>query len=494
MSIVILGGGTAGWLTALMVRHYYPQLEIKLIESEEIGILGAGEGTTPHFVDVMKTLGISFTELVKECKATVKHGINFVNWNGDGQSYVHDFSVESQFDEYKTKLIFKKLYKGERLDELSFSKRLMMNNKTGFSFKSNPVCLLENPINSLNNHAFWAAHFDARLLAKFLRKKAEERNVTRIEGKLKHVLNDENGYINKLVLENGIIVDSAFVFDCSGFSRLLIGEHYKTEWVSYAEHLPLKKALPFFIEHDNDVSPRTDAIAMKYGWIWKIPVEGRYGCGYVFDSDYIDEEKALLEAEEYFGMKLQSPKTFKFSAGTFKNTLVKNCMAVGLSQSFVEPLEATSIWISYLNLFNFLSSNGLFTYRSKFADSFNMQALKNNDQVKEFLYLHYMTKRNDSKFWQEFRYKNKMIESVKEKLEYANLLLNCSMGCFETRSWLEVSDGLGLLNKTFFEETSFMYDMNHLEVFERSFIKNQENFMRGCLTHKELLEYLKNPD
>lgn len=493
MSVVILGGGTAGWLTALMVRAYYPRFEIKVVESEEIGILGAGEGTTPHFIEALQHLDIHFSELVKECKATVKHGINFVNWNGDGKSYSHDFNVQTPLDEFQTKLIFKKIYEGKRVDELSFSRKLIQNNLVGFSYKNSPMVLLEEPFKNLNSHTFWATHFDARALAKFFRKKAEERGIERIEGKLKSVVSDENGYINKIILENDVHVDVAFIFDCSGFARLLIGKHFNTEWVSYANHLPLKKAVPFFIEHDGNIGAKTDAIAMKYGWIWKIPVDGRYGCGYVFDSDYIDEEKALKEAEEYFGRKLESPKTFSFNAGTFKETLVKNCMAVGLAQSFVEPLEATSIWISYSNLGNFLSANGLFTYRGNFSKSFNDVCFTKNEQVKEFLYLHYLTKRNDSEFWKEFREKNPMIESVREKIDLTSQFLNTSptTACFESRSWTQVCDGLGLINKDFSESTRALYDFNHLEIFEKSFLQNQQNVLKTCLTHKEFLEHLK---
>lgn len=493
MSVVIVGGGTAGWLTALMVRSYYPQLEIKLIESEEIGILGAGEGTTPHFIDGMKHLNIPYSDLVKHCKATIKHGINFVNWNGDGKSYVHDFSSEPPLDEYKTKLLYKFVYENRKVNELSFNKKLIDRNLAGFSFKNNPMVLLEDPFRSLNNHTYWATHFDARSLAKYFRNKAEERNVQRIEGKLKQIINDEEGNVKQIILESGEKIDVAFIFDCTGFSRLIIGKHYETEWVSYSKHLPLNTALPFFIEHDGNFSAKTDAIAMKYGWIWKIPVEGRYGCGYVFDSDYINEDEALREAEEYFGMKLQSPKTFKFSAGTFRNTLVKNCMAVGLAQSFVEPLEATSIWVSYINLNSFLSSNGIFAYKTSFAKAFNRVTFDRNEQIKEFLYLHYLTKRNDSLFWQEFRQKTVMIDSIPHRLELTNQLLNQEdvWPIFDSRSWIQVCDGLELMTKDYVKETRMLHDFNLLQKFEISFMQNQENIIRNCLPNKDFLEYMK---
>jgi tryptophan 7-halogenase len=491
-NIVILGGGTAGWLTALLARYYYPDFPVTLIESEEIGILGAGEGTTPHIYDVLRKLNISFSDLVINCKATVKHGINFVNWNGDEKRYFHSFGVDEQLDEFKTRLPFKQFYEGHKINDLSYSMKLTSNNLVGFSYRINNRSGLEDPINSFYQQTTSAIHFDARLLAKYLREVAESRNILRVEGKLKQTLINEHGEINKLILEDGTAVGVDFIFDCSGFARLLIGKFFNTDWFSYSKHLPMKKAVPFFIEHDGDTSPQTDAIAMKYGWIWRIPVEGRYGCGYVFDSDYIDEDQALKEAEDYFGRKLVSPKTFKFDPGTFKETLVKNCMAVGLAQSFVEPLEATSIWISILNLGEFFESNGLFVYNTVFNKTFNKNCLERNQEVLEFLYLHYLTERKDSPFWIEFRKKNLMVPSVQDKIELVNNLLNPQTKYFTYKSWVEVSDGLGLIKQDYFKRVELLFDYNILERDKNSFLKNQNNMLKTCLKHKEFLEYIKN--
>jgi tryptophan halogenase len=255
----------------------------------------------------------------------------------------------------------------------------------------------------------------------------------------------------------------------------------------------MNTALPFFIKHDGNVEPQTDAIAMKYGWVWRIPVEDRYGCGYVFDSNYINEEQAIEEAEEYFKQKLISPKTFKFNAGTYRYTLVKNCMAVGLSQSFVEPLEATSIWVSYLNLDDFLSSDGIFVKSESFKNRFNDRCLERNNEVRNFLYFHYLTHRNDSKFWQEFREKHPMIDEVEQTLnlinenEYANIELNY----FNISSWLQVSTGLKLLNLNLFKEKIAKFDVAVLEKHKQSFLKNQENMASICISHKDFLEYLR---
>ncbi len=492
MNIVILGGGSAGWITALLVQYYYPDHKITLIESDSIGILGAGEGTTPHFVEFLQKINISIFDLVKNCKATLKHGINFENWNGDGEKYFHSFGSDNILEEWNSFFASSHLSEDLPVDELNFGNRVTQQKKVGFSCSSK-TANLEKPTLTLTKHANFALHFDARLLAQYFRKVAESRGVIRVEGELNSIDVDEHKNIKQLQLINGANVDCDFVFDCSGFARLLIGKFFQTEWVSYEKYLPMNTALPFFIEHDGDVKPQTDAVAMKYGWVWRIPVEGRYGCGYVFDSNYITEEQAIQEAEEYFDQKLISPKTFKFKAGTFKETLVKNCMAVGLAQSFVEPLEATSIWVSYLNLDDFLSSDGIFVKSLSFNKRFNERCLGRNNEVRDFLYLHYFTQRNDSLFWQEFKQKHPMIERVREVLELINEneYSNIETNYFANASWIQVSDGLKLLNNNLFKHRMDRIDKMSIGNYKQAFLKNQEAMAKTCLSHKQFLEYLR---
>jgi tryptophan halogenase len=491
--IIVLGGGTAGWITALLTKHYYPGAKITLVESEEIGILGAGEGTTPHIITLLDKIKIPYSDLVKNCKSTIKHGINFVNWNGDGKSFFHSFGVSEQLDEFTNFISHKLLSESLKVNSSSFSRKLTDTNKVGFTYKNNFRTAYDNPLGSFQQIAGWACHFDARELARFLRKVAESRDIKRIDGKLKSFGSDDNGNITKINLEDGTTLAVDFIFDCSGFSRLILGKHFNTEWKSYSDHLPMNKAVPFFIEHDGDTSPQTDAIAMKYGWIWRIPVEGRYGCGYVFDSSYIDEEKALKEASDYFDKPLTSPKTFSFSPGTFKETLVKNCMAVGLAQSFVEPLEATSIWISYLNLDDFLQCNGIFLFEKDFFQkTFNRRCYERNDEVLEFLYLHYLTKRDDSEFWKEFREKNPMLDIVKHRIEMINHGLDPESKYFVKKSWYEVCDGLGLIQPDYFQNLFEHVDKDMVEMNRKSLNRNQKNMLKACLAHKDFLYYLKN--
>jgi tryptophan halogenase len=505
MNVTVVGGGTAGWITALMVYVYYynrpkheSPLKMTVIESEEIGILGAGEGTTPQFPQFLHKTDINISEIIKNCGATVKHGINFSNWNGDGKDYFHNFGVNENLTEHDYGMQAYILGQKRKINDLSFIKKIVEDNKVSLSFKNDKYSYFKDPINSFDIFSNFALHFDARKLASFLKKIAISRGVNLVEGKIKDFKTNEFGYIKSVVLENDNEIKSDFVFDCSGFSRLVLGKKLNAEWISYEKNLPLDTAIPFFIPHDGNVSPRTDAIAMKNGWVWKIPVEGRYGCGYVFDSDYTNQDEALKEAEEYFGIKLESPKTFKFKPGSFKQTLIKNCMAVGLSQSFVEPLEATSIMISINNLNDFLENDGMNSFFIEiFSKNFNRRCLSRNEEVVEFLVLHYMTKRNDSNFWKEFRQKNEIPDSVLEKIELTNHLLSIDIEqnrslVFQKYSWIEVCDGLDLINNDIYLRNLYkIFENRNMNVTIEALIRNQNNVAYNCLTHKDFLEYMR---
>lgn len=346
---VVIGGGTAGWLTALTVNKLSPYSDVTVISSEEIGILGAGEGVTPHFNLLMEQLDIPLEGIFQNAKATIKSGIKFINWNGDGESYIHPF----------------------------------WENKT-------------------------ALHFDAALLANHLRTIALERGIKHIDGIVNKINNKSyNSDIESFELKDGTIVDCDFVFDCSGLHRLIIGKHYNTPWINYNDSLPCSRALPFFIQHTDDVTGNqyTESIAMKAGWIWKIPVQGRYGCGYVFDKRFITDEEAKAEVREMFG-DVEFPRVFDFSAGCYEKTWVNNCVAIGLSSGFTEPLEATSIWLQILSLWHYIAREPSFARDRRTCNWYSYYVLMINTYMKDFIHAHYLSKRNDSEFWKTFRDNN----------------------------------------------------------------------------------------
>jgi tryptophan halogenase len=246
------------------------------------------------------------------------------------------------------------------------------------------------------------------------------------------------------------------VIDCTGFSRKIIGQVFKEEWVNYKDSLPVDRALPFFISNNTEkIPPYTEAIAMKYGWVWKIPVQGRYGCGYVFDSDYVSDEEIKKEIVETFG-DVEIPRFFSFKAGYFKNTWVKNCVALGLSSGFIEPLEATSIWVTIASLNIMLRDceQGFFgNEQSKVF--YNNKIRKLNEQIKDFIQLHYITKRNDSPFWKEYQTKNKIATSILEFNKCKNAIEMSEVSKKYFKPFLDVYSvfgGVNIYNQKMFEE------------------------------------------
>lgn len=444
--IIVLGGGSAGWLTALFCKKIFKS-NVKVIESSKIGILGAGEGATPHLIALLKELNIDPIRLTKKTKGSIKQGISFENWNGDNKKYFHGFGVKNHLNPFSVENVFdyscyffylKNLVsKGYDLNKYQYPALLSYKDKID--------------LDNLN----YSLHFDAHLLADYLKNIGIERGIKLVDGELDTLKTNKDNDIEQVKLKDGSKHKCDFIFDCTGFARLLIGKHYKTKWKSYKDYLPMKKAIPFFLEQEKQIKPYTQAIAMKYGWMWKIPLQHRFGSGYIYDSDYINEEQALNEAEKYYNKKLTSPKVISFEAGRYDKVWVNNCMAVGLSAGFTEPLEATSLYLTsqQLILIKFFY-NDFFKTIEKNRDMFNDIIANNNDDVLDFLVLHYLTKRKDSKFWKEFKDKNKIPDSLKNKLDqlqngmfyFFDFDLKRQNLNFILDSYTVVADGLKLLN------------------------------------------------
>lgn len=346
---VIVGGGTAGWLTALFVKEKFPYSDVTVIASSEIGILGAGEGTTPPFMNFLAKIKINPNEIISNCLGTIKTGIKFTNWSGDTKHYYHNFLADT---------------------------------RQGDS----------------------ALHFDANLLAKYLQTVGIERGIKLVDDEVTDVCTDSNNNITGLILKDKTSIDLDFVFDCSGFRRLIIGKHYNAKWASYKKILPVNRAMPFFLQNDNTNLPvYTEAIALRHGWMWKIPVQGRYGCGYVFDSGRATDSEIKEEIEEHLGHEIISPRMFSFDAGCFEDTWINNCVAIGLSSGFSEPLEATSIWVQTTSLTFLLKNiNGIISIDAGAKRRYNDAVKTMNSEIAKFLHFHYLTNRQDSNFWRNF--------------------------------------------------------------------------------------------
>lgn len=346
-NIVIVGGGTAGWLTALVVNKFHKDCNVTLIESSKIGILGAGEGSVPNFGAMLKWLEINKVDFFNETKSTVKNGITFINWRGDGKSISHTFSGKSDF----------------------------INPNLGF-------------------------HFDARLVAEFFKKIAIQRGINHIDGIVKDC-NKEGDNIKSITLEDNTIIETDLLFDCSGLARLIVGKFHNEEWVSYKKYLKVNSAIAYFLPQENKYtigdSTLTNMVSMNSGWMWQAPLQHRWGCGYVFNDSYITDSEAKKEIEEHLGHEIEVVKTFKYDAGYYKRSWVGNSIAVGLASTFLEPLESTSLMSVIMQLKRLIDVN----FDESYRDSFNVFCQEINLQNMIFVRYHYMCERDDTKFWSD---------------------------------------------------------------------------------------------
>jgi len=509
-NIVVLGGGSAGWLTALYAKNVLPDANITVIESEEIGILGAGEGTTPHFIALMDFLQIPLSDLIKETNATVKNGIKFTNWTGDGSFYYHAFQTKNNLGPEGILVHEKSLSSysafisncidSDSLNDMDFVAKVSEMNKVLFNQNALNNSMIQNPIYNYNQLSNFAAHFDASKLAILLKDIGIYRGINLLEGVVDEIKQNDNGDIVNISLKNKKHTDVDFLFDCSGFNRVVIGKKLNSKWHSHEEKLPVDSAVPFFIPQDESVPAYTESIAMKYGWMWKIPLQNRYGCGYVFDSSLITEEEATKEIEKYLGFEPQYPRKnkggFKFKAGYYETPWTNNCIAIGLSAGFIEPLEATSIWVSIMALENILTNvEDLGSNDQRIRDEFNEKLKSINEQVVDFIYFHYMSGRSDTKFWEKFTLDNATddLKKILKTWEYRLPRFSDSVGkIWGIQSWMAVGRGINMLNeslmvKSHFESPAQQYGYSLYQALK----EKQNRVALSCIDHKQFLEDLK---
>ena len=454
--IVIIGGGTAGWLTALWIRKIFPNYLVTLVESKEIGIIGVGEATTPNLIDMLYELDIDPIKIVKETKGSIKNGISFENWHGDNTKYFHDFNPLNKLSSFKLKNIFSH-------DCYDYFLKNLINKNFDFNKHTYiPKISYQNKID-LNNTNF-ALHFDATLMAENLKKIALKRNIKHLYDNFKKVNVCEKNFIKSLVFEKNKKIMCDFVFDCSGFSKIILGNYYKSKWNSYSKYLAMKKAILCPYEYDDkNIWPYTKAIAMKNGWVFEIPLQHRVGRGYIFDSNYINEEEALKELEKKYNKKIEIKKTITFESGSYEEFWVKNAMCIGLSSSFLEPLESTSLFISVgqLNTLRFFLNN-LFTCEQNKINLFNEIMRKNMEGVLEFVRLHYVTKRKDSQFWIDYNKNYQIPDSLNHHLSLIN------------KGELSEFDINNIKKTTYFTLSSYLQVCNGLKLFNKINVKNYD--------------------
>lgn len=449
--LVIVGGGTAGWMAAAAISKVFQDrlMKITLIESDKIGIVGVGEATIPEITNFNRVLGIDENELLKFTNGTFKLGIEFKNWNNIDDSYIHPFGQYGSpldsipFFHHWQKL--KNIGQAEEIDAYSLAVQACYNNKF-----SRPVDIPNSPLRNIA----YAFHFDASLYSKFLRKYSEDKGVNRLEGMITNVAQDSSsGYIKELTLDSEQKIEADFFIDCSGFKGLLIEQTLHTGYEDWSHYLPCNSAITAPTPRLDPLPPYTRATAHDAGWQWRIPLQHRTGNGYVYSDNFISDDKAKETLLGHLaGEPLTEPKVLKFTTGKRRKLWNKNCVALGLSGGFMEPLESTAIHLVYEAISNFL---GLFpnkTVDPALIEKFNAQQDRSFINIRDFLILHYKaTSRTDSDFWNYCRTMD-IPTSLQEKMD---LYKNCGRifrennDLFGEASWLAVMRGQGITTQNY---------------------------------------------
>ncbi|HEY1128503.1 MAG TPA: DUF6445 family protein [Roseateles sp.] len=438
--IVIAGGGTAGWMVAAgLSKCLGKQFDFSLVESEEIGTVGVGEATIPTLHFMHEILDLEEKEFIQATQATFKLGISFENWRNVGEHYFHSFG--------KT---------GRGHWTAGFHHFWLEARKRGLASNYGDYCLelraaMDNrfallPDNGIN----YAYHFDATLYGQYLRRLAESMGVRRIEGKIAQVHTDAvSGYITGLQLAGGPLIEGDFFIDCTGMRSLLLGETLGVPYESWSHWLPCDSALAVQTTRVGEPVPYTRSIAHPWGWQWRIPLQHRVGNGVVFSSRHISDEdakQALLANIE--GEVLREPRVIRFTPGQREQVWKKNCVAIGLSSGFLEPLESTSIHLiqkGMSRLVELFPTDGI---RQSDIDEYNLQTREAIDVIRDFIILHYhVTDRDDSPFWRDCR-AMEVPPLLKHRIQHfrdsARIMLRPGE-LFAENSWVQVLMGQGIV-------------------------------------------------
>ena len=448
--IVIVGGGTAGWMTAAALSKVLRgRYRIRVVESDEIGIIGVGEATIPMIQRFNQVLEIDEDEFLRQTQGTFKLGIEFVNWGRLGDTYMHGFGRFGQdlwtvgFDQYWQKM--HQRGKAADLERYSINRAAAKANK----FMRADPSLGNSPLAEIA-HAF---HFDASLYAKYLRKLSEARGVQRIEGKIVDVAlcttpERVPGHVEAVVLQSGERIAGELFIDCSGFRGVLIEQALKTGYEDWTHWLPCDRALAVPCETVHPLTPYTRATAHTAGWQWRIPLQHRTGNGHVYCSRFMsDDEATAILMKNLDGIPLAEPRPLKFNTGMRRLCWNGNVVAVGLSSGFMEPLESTSIHLiqtTIARLISFFPDRG---FSAPDVAEFNRQSRFEFEKIRDFLILHYhLTQRDDSAFWRHCRAMD-VPDSLRQRMAlYASRgrIVREAGELFAEVAWLQVLHGQNL--------------------------------------------------
>lgn len=481
--VVIAGGGTAGWMAAAsLAKLLGKNLDISLIESDDIPTVGVGEATIPTMLTLHELLGINEREFMAEVNGTFKLGIAFENWRDIDKDYIHSFGFTGKdcwaagFQHF--------WLKGKQLgiakDFGQYCAELLAAQQNRFAVM---------PKAGLN----YAYHIDAGRYAGFLRRLAEKHNAKRIEGKIVSVnLHNETGYIESLRLASGKVIEGDLFIDCSGFRGLLIEQALHTGYDDWSHWLPCDSAIAVQTESVGPPIPYTRSIARESGWQWRIPLQTRVGNGLVFCSRYMSDDEGIQQLlDNIEGKPINEPRVIKFLTGTRRKHWNKNCIAMGLSSGFIEPLESTSIHLiqrSITRLMQMFPYDGI---RQPDVDEFNAQMAFEIINIRDFIVLHYhVTERNDTPFWRFCR-SMEIPDSLRHRIELfkqTGRVFKVPTELFGENSWTQVMLGQGLMPEQYHPIVNMMSD-DELKNFLNGIDQTANNLVKQLPQHQEFINH-----
>jgi tryptophan halogenase len=476
--IVIVGGGTAGWMTAaMMAKMLATGYRIRLVESDEIGTIGVGEATIPRIKHYNSALGLDEDEFLRATQGTFKLGIEFVDWRRRGHSYIHGFGrIGQDWGILKCYQYWLREHLASRAPELG---RYSINTvaPVRLKFMRSQPQMKDSPLADIA----YAFHFDASLYAAFLRRFSELRGVIRTEGKVARVsLDGTSGHIAAIELASGERIAGDLFIDCTGMRALLIGQTLGIGFDDWSHWLPCDRAVAVPSATDGKPIPMTRATAREAGWQWRIPLQHRIGNGLVYSSRYLDDDAAEAQLlANLDGAALAAPRRIRFTPGKRRQMWSGNCVAVGLSSGFLEPLESTSIHLIQAAVVRLLR---LFPHRGfNVAEicEYNRRCDFDYERIRDFLILHYQaTERDDSPLWQYCRTMS-IPATLEEKIALFRengRIFREGEELFAEESWLQVLIGQGILPQSY----DPIVDQQGADAIAR-FLKDIERVIERCV-------------
>ncbi|WP_158969606.1 tryptophan halogenase family protein [Paraglaciecola sp. L3A3] len=486
-TFVIVGGGTAGWISASILSRALAHLPctIRLIESPHVPTVGVGEATIPSIVDMLEYLKIPLADFVVKTNASFKLGIKFCDWQTIGKDYWHPFG-----------------YVGSKIDGRPFYqhwlKHKMNGGDTEFTDFSPAIALskqnrffIPDPKQPSNlSSSTYALHFDATLVAQYLTNYCKNKKVQHSKGHVQQVNLNTDGQISHLIMEDGQRVDGDFFIDCSGQQSLLMGKAMRIGYENWQHYLPVNKAVAAQSEILSPLPSYTSSTAHEHGWRWQIPLQNRTGNGYVYCDQYCSDSAAKELLAKHVGEFITEPRVISFNTGKRKKMWHKNCLAIGLSSGFLEPLESTSIYLIMKAMLNFVQTIPSKKLYQAPINEFNRRMDHEYNCIRDFIILHYSeTKRTDSEFWRMWQ-NLEIPDSLQTKLELfrsQGQLYHDTDDLFASDSWYSVLEGMGVRPS----EYDPVIDSSDFAKIEKAFMSSKIALDNNAAKTLDHLSYLK---